>query len=393
MPRNTKSKNVLPNDFDEDIVANFFNGGGRSADVHAALAASEAGARGAAVSAAARGDVEETDSGSIEFGFAISTTEEEMLNHDHGGHSHGEDHVCDENCGEDCAHNHDHEAEELQVEADARSSKGGPSWKNETDGGGRGKGKKKDQAEEPQPEPEPEPLPEPEPEPEPEPAPLPEPEPEPEPAPTPSNFGWIDSNTYISGGDTPNWFNVELNFNNTWTQSQKDAAAEQAEILSDLIIGDLTDAGDIDDVRIQLYNENIDGSGNVWGRGGWISLRSDGMVAEGGVRIDSNDIGTAESWGMLDELLMHEMLHAIGWGTTWSRDGLIENGYFIGENAMDVHGGPVKLNGNGHLDESVGNEMGTTYITNNAENITDLTLAILEDMGYETIYNADAALV
>jgi hypothetical protein len=30
--------------------------------------------------------------------------------------------------------------------------------------------------------------------------------------------------------------------------------------------------------------------------------------------------------------------------------------------------------------------MGTPYLSNNAEPITDLTLAVLEDMGFETIY-------
>ena len=57
---------------------------------------------------------------------------------------------------------------------------------------------------------------------------------------------------------------------------------------------------------------------------------------------------------------------------------------------MDVYEGAVPIDGNGHLAECVGDQMGTTYITNNAEPITDLTLAILEDMGYETIYDATA---
>ena len=44
-------------------------------------------------------------------------------------------------------------------------------------------------------------------------------------------------------------FNVELVFNGSWTQSQKDMAALQAEILSDIITGDLANSGDVDDVR------------------------------------------------------------------------------------------------------------------------------------------------
>ena len=71
----------------------------------------------------------------------------------------------------------------------------------------------------------------------------------------------------------------------------------------------------------------------------------------------SSDIGTAESLGMLDELFMHEFLHAMGFGTTWTREGLLSGKTFIGQNAMDVYDGPVPYDGNGHLSESVGNEM------------------------------------
>ena len=123
-----------------------------------------------------------------------------------------------------------------------------------------------------------------------------------------------------------------------------------------------------------------------------MELRSDSMVAEGGLLIDSADIDSVESRGLLDELLMHEMLHAIGWGTTWSYQGLESGNTFVGENATDVYGSAVPLDGNGHLSESVGDEMGTTYISGSTEPITDLTFAVLEDMGFDTTYDPDAAL-
>ena len=165
-----------------------------------------------------------------------------------------------------------------------------------------------------------------------------------------------------------------------------------AEILSDMITGDVASYGDIDDVRIQLYTGSNDGAGGTLGTGGWMELRSDSMVAEGGLLIDSADIDSVESRGLLDELLMHEMLHAIGWGTTWSYQGLESGNMFVGENATDVYGSAVPLDGNGHLSESVGDEMGTTYISGSTEPITDLTFAVLEDMGFDTTYDPDAAL-
>ena len=86
------------------------------------------------------------------------------------------------------------------------------------------------------------------------------------------------------------------------------------------------------------------------------------------------------------------MLHAIGFGTNWEQQGLVSNNAFIGENAVDVYGAPVPIDGNGHLSEAVGNEMGTTYITNNAEPITDLTLAIFQDMGFKIYSESDPML-
>ena len=349
--------------------------------------------------------------GDVSFDGLMTTTQDDIMHHVHD-HSHEDDHVCDGNCGEDCPHAHNHEEEKntdtanlgagLDGLAAARGGRGGKKSSDDTDSGsgGRGGGRWKKQAEEepvaeePAPEPTPEPAPEepvaeePAPEPTPEPAPE-EPvaeEPAPEPTPQPSaEFGWLDANTYLSGGDTPNGFNLELSFKGTqWTTSQKEMAAAQAELLSDYIIGDLADNGSIDDIRIDMHTWDLDGSGGVWGRGGHTSEGSDGIADTGVVYLDESDLATAESWGMLDELMMHEMLHAIGWGTNW--DGLTSGNTFIGETAESVYGSAVPIDGNGHLAESVGNEMGTTYISNNAEDFSELTLAVLEDMGFETIY-------
>jgi hypothetical protein len=313
-------------------------------------------------------------------GSYLSTHEEDLLHH-------AESHDVDET-----------EAFDWQTAADGRPSHAGGGKTQTSDGGGGkggGKGKTKSEEEpepapEPAPEPEPAPVPAPEPAPEPEPQPTPAPAPEPTPAPEPEpagDFGWLNSTTYLSGGDTPLGFNIELNFNGNWTDDQKAVAAEQSEILSDIIRGDLPDYGSIDDVKIQMNIESIDGSGGIWGQGGYISLRQDNMVAEGSMRIDSSDIGTAETKGLLDELVMHEMLHAIGFGMTWYWDGLInlDDKTFLGENAMDVYGGPVPIDGKGHLSEAVGDAMGTTRISGN-EPITELTVAVLQDMGFDAFW-------
>ena len=203
-----------------------------------------------------------------------------------------------------------------------------------------------------------------------------------------SQFGWIDESTYVSGAETPDGFNIELVFHGEWTDYQKSIAVSQAELLSENITGDMPGANGIDDLRINFYKENLDGAGGIWGRGGVVEARADGTVLEGRVRLDNADLGTAEDWGMMDELMLHEMLHALGWGTTWNQSGLTSNGYFTGETAMDVFGGAIPLDGSGaHLSNSGATqpEIGSAAF-GAGETISDLTLAILEDMGYETIY-------
>lgn len=290
--------------------------------------------------------------------------------------------------GEDDLHDH----VDLNDSADAKPSHAGG-------GKGGGKGKNKDTTpDETDGTTDPDPTPDPDPAPDPEPDPTPDPDPAPEP--TPEDFGWLDDRNFISGGDTPDGFNLHLEFHGTWTDAQKAIAVDQAELLSDLITGDVAAYNGIDDVKIQMHMTGIDGSGSVWGNAGWISLRPDGSVAEGGVRIDEADINTAMNQNMADELMLHEMLHAIGLGTTWTKQGLVESNKFIGENALSVYqaeydadatGIPLDSTG-GHWSESaLGSEQGTTYISGN-EAISDLTLAALEDMGYETVWGEDDML-
>lgn len=402
-------KDSLPVGFDEEEISLFFEGKCVSDAVLDAIEAILDGDDEASVSEAARGiEASGTEEGNLEFGAFLTTTEDDILHH---SHDHSDGHICDGNCGEDCPHAHSHAGDEDPSHggydgfADARGGKGGGKGKTTDDGtstkgGGRGKKLKDPVEEEPAPAPEEPVAEEPAPE-EPvaeepvgeEPAPEePAPAPAPAPEPAPQDFGWLDASTYLSGGDTPDGFNLLLDFDGYWTQTQKDMGAQMAEQISDFIIGDLPDYNGVDDISIRLWNEDIDGSGKIWGQGGWYSLRSDGTVATGGVRLDSSDLASAESQNLLDELFMHEMLHAIGFGTTWSRDGLISGDNYIGQNGMDVYGGPVPYDGAGHLAESVGDEMGTTFISNGSENITDLTLAILEDMGFDTTYDPEAMM-
>lgn len=222
----------------------------------------------------------------------------------------------------------------------------------------------------------------------------------------------IASADYVSGKDTPDGYNVELMFKGTWSDTAKAQAYAAAEKISDIVTGDLPSYNGIDDIRITLTSTSIDETGGTWGKGGYDILRSDSkLAATGHVTIDSADIPRALKLGLLDDLLQHEMLHAMGFGTAWKAMGLVDdyNGdlRFNGANATQVYntlfdslasrdplsdkGVPIETDGGSsaagkHWDEATfGNEIMSTTL-NYSNNTTQLTVAALEDMGYQTTF-------
>jgi hypothetical protein len=205
---------------------------------------------------------------------------------------------------------------------------------------------------------------------------------------------------------------VEVVFLGSWTDYYKQAVYAAAEDISNLITMDLPTHNGIDDIRITAEIKSIDGSGGTWGWGGYSSVRSDSLLpSQGYTYFDSADIGTADSYGLWQDLVFHEMLHALGFGTAWSSMGLVDNYNgdlrFNGTNAVDAYntnysqiaandplshlGVPIETDGGSGTagkhwdDKTFVNEIMTPNL-NFTNHISDMTLAALEDMGYETIY-------
>jgi hypothetical protein len=269
---------------------------------------------------------------------------------------------------------------------------------------GKGRGKTKDDPDQtndgetantdPDPAPEPDPVPEP--------APAPEPDPEPAPDPAP--------NTYVSGSSDGSGFNIELVFLGDWADNLKSTLMSTADQISTLITGDLPDVGSTDDIRITASLTELNG---FWGYAGHGSLRSDSLLpSDGYMRFDPDPAATygdAEVW---QDLAFHEMMHALGFGTAWNTMGLVDdidgdlrfNGDLATNEYLDfaspedlnaIFGVPVETDGGSgqtgvHWDEGLlkGDIMSTTLEWNN-NSYSDLNLAALEDMGYETIYGDD----
>lgn len=220
---------------------------------------------------------------------------------------------------------------------------------------------------------------------------------------------------FISGLDTPGGFNIAINWVGTWTQSQMEAVKQAAEMISDIIIGDLPAMNGIDDVRISAQMTSIDGAGNYFGKGGYTAIRSDSLLpSDGYLKLDSADIGTMEAYNLVDDFAFHEILHALGFGLTWSAMGLTTTSpdgqlRFTGENATLAYknvyasiaandkyadmGVPIEMDGGSstagkHWDEIIFKSEIMTGSQSTAGNVvSDMTIGALQDMGYQTVFN------
>ncbi len=224
---------------------------------------------------------------------------------------------------------------------------------------------------------------------------------------------------YVSGLDTPNGFNIELVFAGDWTDDLIGSMVRAAEKLSDLITGDLPSFNGIDDIRLSCTLTSIDGSGGVVGSGGASGLRTDSYLPSTGyMRFDSTDAANLFARGMFDSLALHEMIHALGFGkSVWGRLGLVtdHNGdlRFNGANATEAYnaefanlaandalagfGAPVETDGGtgtagSHWDEALFRTELMTGTLNTTNYLSSMSVAALEDMGYETVYG-DTLLV
>lgn len=223
-------------------------------------------------------------------------------------------------------------------------------------------------------------------------------------------FGWTSATDYTSGGDTPDGFNIALSFEGSgWTDEYKQVVTDAAELLSDIIYMDIPDYGGVDDVHFRVILNDIDGSGGILGVGGSLADRPDSSLPyESFIRLDASDIA-AQLGGNLNDIVFHELLHGLGFGTEWQEMGLIDTiggePRFIGQNAIAAYNAffpnvaaadqysdqGVPLSGDGaHWDHGdFTNEIMTPslYPSNNV--VSEMTLAALEDMGYETVYPDD----
>lgn len=237
---------------------------------------------------------------------------------------------------------------------------------------------------------------------------------------------------YTSGNANGSGYNVTIVFEGAdWTVELQQAFIEAADYLSTLIVGDLTDIradfGDgqgirtIDDLEISANLEAIDGVGGILGQAGPQYIRTeDSLPITGIMEFDSADADNLYANGTWSDVVLHEMVHVLGFGSLWEYMGIVTNvgtdtepdWRFTGANAMyeyeslypdlyaadpnAAYGVPVESDEGGagtvggHWDEATfGDELMTGFLSG-PTTLSNMTIASLEDIGYQTTYTATA---
>lgn len=246
-----------------------------------------------------------------------------------------------------------------------------------------------------------------------------------------STFSGTTMKIFLDGESLP--YNIEVVFINHGSSSQEAAVTAAATQWMSLITTDVTDSdfsvqpleanacvqgmpavSDIvDDIRIYVSIDSIDGPSNVLGQAGPCVTRGLGnLPILGYMQFDSADLATLDQRGELLPVVLHEMGHVLGFGTIWPASPYIHNPslpsssgvdtYFDGPGAVaafNAAGGtgytkgqkvPVENSANegsadSHWRESaLGRELMTPFFNSGFTNpLSAITVRSLADLGYQ----------
>lgn len=238
---------------------------------------------------------------------------------------------------------------------------------------------------------------------------------------------------YTSGGDSATSYNIKIDFQGTWTSDLQQAFIQSADLLSSIITDDVSDVfyrgKVIDDIVITAELQDIDGAGGVLGQAGPTAVRTANYLpGTATMQFDVADADAFNNVGLWEEIVLHEMLHSVGFGSIWGFLGLVDDSdpnapVFLGENANAEYGDYVPVEGDGgsgtalsHWDDTtftteimtgylytdgvasnVDYDLANGYVTlgddPSVSDLSDMTVASLEDLGYATVWTPDAPAI
>ncbi len=157
-------------------------------------------------------------------------------------------------------------------------------------------------------------------------------------------------------------------------------------------------------IRVQA----IDGVNGTLGSAGPCLVRGaaqNNLPALGVMRLDEADVASLQTAGRLQTVVLHEMMHVLGFGTIWTDNSVIDttsttDARFLGTRARvacaDVHAGGANCSSTVpvHSADGVGskfshwreslftNELMTPFLTAGATPLSAMTIQSLADLGY-----------
>ncbi len=216
-------------------------------------------------------------------------------------------------------------------------------------------------------------------------------------------------------------YDIDLRFLGSINSAQQQAFLNARARLQALIVNDLPDVSVVlpagfcistqpamnemvDDLVIFAQVVAIDGPGQILGRAGPCRTHVNGLPSVGIMEFDEADLASLQASGMLQAVILHEMLHVVGFGSIWSSKQLLSGAggadpFFTGALArtafLTVGGNtyvgnkvPVENTGgagtrDAHWRESVfQNELMTGFLNSGSNPLSLVTAESLEDMGY-----------
>jgi hypothetical protein len=236
----------------------------------------------------------------------------------------------------------------------------------------------------------------------------------------------VSFDAVIGGGA----YSITLRYLTTPTASQTQAFEAARARIEQLVVGDLPDVPlsimnpcgggpaineTVDDLLVLVRIASIDGPGNVLGQAGPCVLRGGShLPVLGSMEFDSADVAQMETSGQFPSVVLHEMLHVVGFGAIWDQMSpslLVGAGtadpIFVGANAVDAFlnynnggvypGAPVPVEATGgpgtrdsHWREKdvFKNELMTGWISGTTQPLSRTTAGSLLDLGYQVQLSA-----
>ncbi len=222
--------------------------------------------------------------------------------------------------------------------------------------------------------------------------------------------GKVLTDYYSGSADGTAGYDIWIKFSGSgWTTSLQKAFIDAADYLTTVITADIggggrIDSKTVDDLYVSAELKSIDGVGGILGQAGVTHVwTSNELAAAGIMQFDSADVSSYLSAGLWDDIVTHELMHVLGFGSLWNYGQnplALTPGQYTGSAALAAYNEatkqtnsfiPVETGGGAgtagaHWSEAVfGSELMTGYI-DQSNYLSKFSVMSLDDLGYSVAH-------